>query len=103
MYNRYLNAASEESPPLHSQGSQGYIDEPPAFQPQPQPQPPQNIAQQTAAISELTQSLSGKLKNVKFDMDTVIMLAVIWFLLSDNGEVDWEQFLTVGILFILGL
>ncbi len=112
MYNRYLNAAAEDSPPLHNQDSQGYyqnnqgyFDETPAFQPQlsQQHQPPQNITQQTAAISELTRNLSGKLQNIKFDMNTVIMLAVIWFLLSDNGEVDWEQFLTIGILFILGL
>ncbi len=101
MYNRYLSttATTEDAPPLHNQDSQGYMDETTAFQ----PQPPQNISQQTAAISELTRSISGKLQNVKFDMDTVIMLAVIWFLLSDNGEVDWEQFLTIGILFILGL
>jgi len=79
------------------------MDETQAFQPQPPQYPPQNISQQTAAISELTRNLSGKLQNIKFDMDTVIMLAVIWFLLSDNGEVDWEQFLTIGILFILGL
>ncbi len=103
MYNRYLSATAEDAPPLHNQGSQGYMDEVPAFQPQPQSQPPQNISQQTAAISELTRNLSGKLQNIKFDMDTVIMLAVIWVLLSDNGEVDWEQVLTIGILFILGL
>lgn len=36
-------------------------------------------------------------------MNTVIMLAIVWFLLSDNGEVDWNQFLTIGVLFILGL
>ncbi len=102
MYNRYLNATAEDSPPLHNQDSQGYMDETPTFHPQPSQQP-QNITQQTAAISELTRNLSGKLQNIKFDMNTVIMLAVVWFLLSDNGEVDWEQFLTIGILFILGL
>ncbi len=103
MYNRYLNATAEDSPPLHNQDSQGYFDEAPAFQPQNISQQPQNISQQTAAISELTRNLSGKLQNIKFDMNTVIMLAVVWFLLSDNGEVDWEQFLTIGVLFILGL
>lgn len=59
---------------------------------------------QTASVfSGLTRGLSGRLQNVKLDMDTVITLAIVWFLLSDSGEVDWDQLLLIGALLILGI
>ncbi len=98
MYNQYLNAASDEAPPMFNQS---FNEEPHAV---PIQQQQRSLpTQQAAAISELTRNLSGRLQHIKFDTNTVIMLAIIWFLLSDNGEVDWDQFLTIGILFLLGL
>ncbi len=97
MYNQYLNAQTIDAPPMHNQSfdEEAYAG---AVR-QTNNVPPQ----QAAAISELTRNLSGRLQHIKFDTNTVIMLAIIWFLLSDNGEVDWDQFLTIGILFLLGL
>ncbi len=104
MYNQYLNMTADDSPPIHNEA---FSENVPAFSEQAQKAPcmssPAVPQQQAAALSELTRNISGKLQNIKFDMNTVIMLAIVWFLLSDNGEVDWDQFLTIGILFILGL
>jgi len=126
LYNQYLNTASEASPYQYNYNAQGAASRPYGYQDiQPAQGNPysqyeqntsegnenasgfsaqsQQIPHNTAALSELTRSLSGKLQGIKFDMNTVIMLAIVWFLLSDNGEVDWNQFLTIGVLFILGL
>ncbi|MBS5149429.1 MAG: hypothetical protein Q4A63_01185 [Butyricicoccus pullicaecorum] len=59
----------------------------------------------TAAIhgGGLGQLLSGKLGNLKLDMDTLIAFAVIWFLLSDGNIVDTDLLIIIGILLLLGV
>lgn len=51
----------------------------------------------------LGQLLSGKLGNLKLDMDTLIAFAVIWFLLSDGSVVDTDLLIIIGILLLLGI
>jgi len=66
--------------------------------PQQQPQPPSSVQSAMAASG-----FPGRLSSVRLDMDTMIVLAIAWFLLSENGEIDWEQFITIGVLCALGL
>ena len=41
---------------------------------------------------------------VRLDMDTMIALLIVWFLLmDDDGVVDWEQFLLTAALLLFGL
>ena len=42
-------------------------------------------------------------RTIRFDADTLIALAVIWFLISDGEEFDTELILMIGILLVLGL
>lgn len=79
MYNRYL-AAAEAAAPEHTE------------------------PQHTAAFSGLSRTLNERIQNIRLDMDTVIALLIVWFLLMDeNGEVDWEQFLLTAALLLFGL
>ena len=40
----------------------------------------------------------------RLDMDTMIALLIVWFLLmDDDGAVDWEQFLLTAALLLFGL
>ncbi|MDO5141571.1 MAG: hypothetical protein Q4D31_00965 [Eubacteriales bacterium] len=85
MYNRYLAAANSE--PL-----------PPDDPPHPADSRP------AGALTGLGRGLSDRLHNVKLDMDTVIVLALVWFLLADDGDgVDWEQLILIGVLLVLGI
>lgn len=89
MYNRYLAAAAEDAPPLHT-------DAPPRAEGEPA----------AAAFSSLGRGLSGRLQNIRLDMDTIIVLVIVWFLLSDDSEdggVDWEQLILIGVLLLLGI
>lgn len=101
MYNRYLHTAAE-APPLYYQTPAGFIDSPAAESTFSSSSSGQEHNTQKA-LADLTKTLSSRLQNIKFDMDTVLMLAIVWFLLSDNGEIDWEELLTIGVLFILGI
>ena len=47
-----------------------------------------------------TSFLGGRLQ---LDMDTVIALAVIWFLLADGEVVQTDVLIIVAVLFLLGL
>lgn len=90
MYNRYLTEAAEQ-PTANTAAAQSVPSDhsvsPPA----------------APALSGLTHGLAGRLQNIKLDMDTIIVLAIVWFLLSDSGEIDWDQLLLIGILLLLGL
>lgn len=101
MYNRYLASAATEAPPIHnSQPPQ------PDRQQAPRQQEPhrEHIPPQTASVfADLTKSLSGRLQNIKLDMDTILVLVIVWFLLSDGDEVDWDQLLMIGALLLLGI
>ena len=84
MYNRYLASAADDAPPIHAE-------------------PADTSA--VSALAGLSRALNGRFQNLRLDMDTVIALVIVWFLLSDGTEnsVDWDQFLLVGALLILGV
>ena len=82
MYNRYLAAAAGDAPSSP---------------------PPPHPAGEAAAPGH---GLSGRLPNLRLDMDTVIVLAIVWFLLSGDEEkdgIDWEQLFLIGVLLLLGV
>lgn len=79
MYNRYLAAAEQTAPEPN---------EPP----------------QSSTFSGLGRTLNARLQGVRLDMDTMIALLIVWFLLmDDDGAVDWEQFLLTAALLLFGL
>lgn len=87
MYNRYLAAAAGDAP-QHDRTPPHAPDEP------------------AAAFSALGRSLSDRLQNLKLDMDTIIVLVIVWFLLSgdnDGDGIDWEQLILIGVLLLLGI
>ena len=68
MYNRYLAAAEQTAPET---------SEPP----------------QSSTFSGLGRTLNARLQGVRLDMDTMIALLIVWFLLmDDDGAVDWNSF-----------
>lgn len=86
MYNRYLAESSADTPP--------------------QPEPscrPSTGGQAAAALGGLTHGLSDRLQNLRLDTNTIIALVIVWFLLSDDGDVDWEQLIFIGVLLVLGV
>ena len=88
MYNRYLTETAH-SAPLHTE---------------PPPQHSPQSGQTASVLAELSRGLSGRLQNIRLDADTIIALVIVWFLLSDDGgEVDWEQFILIGVLLVLGI
>ena len=86
MYNHYLAAAQADAPPLHTQTSAP---------------PPSSVT--ASALSGLTRGLAGRFQNLRLDADTIIVLALAWFLLKDNDDVDWEQLLLTGALLLMGI
>ena len=79
MYNRYLAAAEQTAQETN---------EPP----------------QSSTFSGLGRTLNARLQGVRLDMDTMIALLIVWFLLmDDDGAVDWEQFLLTAALLLFGL
>ncbi len=79
MYNRYLAAAEQTG---------RETSEPP----------------QSSTFSGLGRTLNARLQGVRLDMDTMIALLIVWFLLmDDDGAVDWEQFLLTAALLLFGL
>ena len=51
--------------------------------------------------------LFGGLRGLRLDRDTVIVLVIVWFLLSGdgdgNGGIDWEQLMLIGVLLLAGV
>lgn len=91
MYNRYLAAADADAPPLHN--------DPPHAAPRTEG------GRVAPPFSGLSRGLSGRLQNLKLDMDTIIVLVIVWFLLSgdDDDGIDWEQLVLIGVLLLLGI
>ena len=59
---------------------------------------------QSSTFSGLGRTLNERLQGVRLDMDTMIALLIVWFLLmDDDGVVDWEQFLLTAALLLFGL
>lgn len=101
MYNRYLASAATEGPPIHN-------NQPTRENEQSLPHQQDNRREHTppqaaSVFSDLTKTLSGRLQNIKLDMDTILVLFIVWFLLSDGEEIDWDQLLLIGALLILGI
>ena len=48
-----------------------------------------------------------RLRGLRLDRDTVIVLVIVWFLLSGDGDgdggVDWEQLMLIGVLLLAGV
>ena len=36
-------------------------------------------------------------------MDTLIVLIIVWFLLGDGNETDWDELMLIGALLLLGV
>lgn len=93
MYNRYLTAAAESEPIPH------HI---------PEPDDTTYTSGRHPSAYGAGHSLSARLQNLHLDQDTLLVLAIVWFLLSGNEDTsdsgtDWEQLLLIGILLFLGI
>lgn len=83
MYNRYLN----DMRPAES--------DPPAAQ---------TSARQDKTEAGLFGNLSRRIGSFRIDADMLIMLAVIWFVLSESGEeMESELLLAIAVLLLLGV
>jgi len=49
------------------------------------------------------QLLTDRLGGAKLDADTLVAIAVIWFLLSDGKAVDTDLLIIIGVLLLLGI
>ena len=64
----------------------------------------ENFVVVKSTFSGLGRTLNARLQGVRLDMDTMIALLIVWFLLmDDDGAVDWEQFLLTAALLLFGL
>lgn len=100
MYNRYLNSAREASArestgaPQPEPHPSGLHNEPPHDSPK--AQPAGNI------LTGMGQALSNRLTNLHFDLDTLIVIIAIYFLVADCDDFDIELLILIGILLVLG-
>ena len=78
-----------------------YLPEP-ARAPEPPPQRGPD-RRSGSGLGGLAQVLGGRLRTGKPDADTLIILAVIWFLLSDGTFVQTDLMVLVIVLVLLGL
>ena len=78
-----------------------YLPEP-ARAPEPPPQRGPD-RRSGSGLGGLAQLLGGRLRTGKPDADALIILAVIWFLLSDGTFVQTDLMVLVIVLFLLGL
>lgn len=105
MYNQYIPAPRED---VHNERRESAATAM-AQQPQHAPTPPPQLQQQhqqhqtVSAFGSLSQALGSRLGAIKFDADTLIAVAVIWFLLNDGEEIDTELLMIIGVLLILGI
>lgn len=98
MYNRYLSAAYEE------RGRPCRPDDVPAppppcdAPPPPHGRPPEN----GSLLSGLSEKLTGRLQSLHFDLDTIVILLAVYFLLADAEDFDTDLLILIGVLFVLG-
>lgn len=87
MYNRYLNEAR-----------------PADFKPPAVPEAAEGRAEHAVPAGGLLGGLTRRIGNFRIDADTLIVLAVIWFILNESGEeLDSELMIAIGILLLLGI
>lgn len=98
MYNRYLNSAREEA--AHE----------PDCAPRPEPHPlhneppggPPKARPASGLLSGMGGALSKRLQNLHFDLDTLIVIVAIYFLIADSNDFDVELLILIGIMLVLG-
>ena len=72
--------------------------------PEPIEQPPENRTPAAGASrGGLLQLLADRLGGAKLDADTLVAIAVIWFLLSDGKALDTDLLIIIGVLLLLGI
>ena len=91
MYNRYLSTAREE-PESESVSSAPEVHT--AFARAPSG---------AGLLSGLNTALSSRLRNLHFDLDTLIIIIAVYFLIADSDDFDTDLLVLIGIMFLLGL
>ena len=72
--------------------------------PEPIEQPPENRTHAAGTSGGgLLQLLADRLGGAKLDADTLVAIAVIWFLLSDGKALDTDLLIIIGVLLLLGI
>ena len=67
-------------------------------------QPPENRTPAAGTSGGgLLQLLADRLGGAKLDADTLVAIAVIWFLLSDGKALDTDLLIIIGVLLLLGI
>lgn len=90
MYNEYLQDAGQ---PDASISSEDFTT-----------QEPRTAASGSSSSSGgLLQLLTDRLGGAKLDADTLVAIAVIWFLLSDGKALDTDLLIIIGVLLLLGI
>lgn len=107
MYNRYLSSAYEERG-RPCRPDDVHMPPPPCDAPPPPPcdapcppphgKPPENCG----LLAGLSEKLTGRLQNLHFDLDTIVILLAAYFLLADAEDFDTDLLILIGVLFILG-
>lgn len=101
MYNRYLNAAYGDRPaPTQSVHTSPppQAETPPSYQ---HTAPPPK-SEGGGLFSGLSEALTGRLQGLHFDMDTIIILIAVYFLLADSDDFDTDLLILIGVMFVLG-
>lgn len=81
MYNRYL----QEAQPAEAESAAAHTEK-------------------AAPAGGLLSGLTQRIGNFRIDADTLIMLAVIWFVLSESGEdMEHELLIAIAVLMLLGV
>ncbi|MGM9612635.1 MAG: hypothetical protein ACI3XZ_03950 [Butyricicoccus sp.] len=94
MYNRYLTAAQQQRPP----------EPPPRVEREPAAGCGYEPHEQVSPVGGLLGSLSQRLADFRLDADTLVVLAVVWFVLGDqDGEMDTELLALLVVLLLLGI
>lgn len=107
MYNRYLASSAHSAPPLHNPqpaagpAGDGFHSE--AQEHAPRGEAPHAPPQAASVFGDLGRLFSGRLTGIKLDMDTILVLVVVWFLISEGEDMDWDLILMIGGLLILGI
>lgn len=92
MYNRYLNSAGRDEAEPTAEFDDNFKSE---FE--------QN--NKTFEQEGIFSALKNRMGKIKLDTDTIILIAIIWFILQENGEtdIDKELLIVLGILLFMGL
>lgn len=93
MYNRYWNTLPETSGAVHKEESC----------PPPKAEKKKVFCESGGSIfSNLGETFSGRLQNLHFDLDTLIIIIAIYFLIADCEDFDTDLLILIGVLFLLG-